>query len=872
MTDLNTNTNSEKSTGLIGDEIEGFRQSVTPDLYDLNDFIGWAEIDEQLEMYKDALPVVQALASGSRTSILTISDALNEGQQVYDLMRTLLAVKSVGFQDGRELPERLPNDTRGRAEVSSVLEDLGIWNILTPNADVPSLLRVRLVSQNAARRKVKIRGRFESRVKTLLTSTLSSLNKNLLLDVRQLSPREAPEQARHLDYVLAIDGIPFAAIATVFQTQGGGRQQRELSLTYPLLQKRLDDIPIGLIVIADGRGTKQVPRWALRTLFDQVSNCMTLRQAEAGSLEDAIVVLAKRRGLRQGINIPLNRIINTALASGTEIKISQLPADSDIGRIALAQYVEEHPALGLTLDPDGSRLSWTRAELVQKVRTLLNSRGLATTNEPDVLEVFQSLLNSSLGSNAVIVENNLRGSILSLKDDPVLPSSMVTVGTTDSIDPRVLRGVARMSLRHAPEAKLATLICPTAPPPSILTSVQGVLSATVAVVDYTDILRIAQHSASPRDSFVSIVVERTDLTKVSPFVVRSVTPKRIFYGREVEQATLLGTLGTNSVALLGGRRIGKTSLIRRAQSWLQDADFRPFFGDCQDVGDWTDFGRMARREWNVDVPELFKPHHLFDIVTQLRDVADRPIVLLLDEIDHLLNWDQSHVENGVREVFFRTCRAISQEGKAQFVFSGERVIAQKLWDPHSPHWNFCRPLPLQQLSRQASERLLLEPLQALQVMVTDPSSFRSALWRFSSGHPQIVQFLGDGLVGMLNSRPREGRSLITHEDLTTVVDCYDYAEHYLETYWGQATDLEKLISVLVAEGIGAPPNVTHILHQEGINFAEDQVVTGLRMLELYGIIERSGPGYSLRANWFCEALSYYGGPEQVKDLFREKLV
>ena len=129
--------------------------------------------------------------------------------------------------------------------------------------------------------------------------------------------------------------------------------------------------------------------------------------------------------------------------------------------------------------------------------------------------------------------------------------------------------------------------------------------------------------------------------------------------------------------------------------------------------------------------------------SRLDDGSGRPLVLLLDEIDRLLDWDYNQTESGVNEAFFRTCRTISQEGKAQFVFSGERIIAQKLWDPHSPHWNFCRPLQLQQLNSEASEKLLLDPLKSLQIEVDNLASFRKAAWHYTSGHPQIIQFLGD---------------------------------------------------------------------------------------------------------------------------------
>jgi len=63
-----------------------------------------------------------------------------------------------------------------------------------------------------------------------------SLNANALSDA---------SLRRSLAYVLAIGNRPIAGIATVFQNQSGGRQQRDLSIIYPSLQERLDEMVPG---------------------------------------------------------------------------------------------------------------------------------------------------------------------------------------------------------------------------------------------------------------------------------------------------------------------------------------------------------------------------------------------------------------------------------------------------------------------------------------------------------------------------------------------------------------------------------------------------------------------------------------------------
>src|SRR5699024_6887579 len=106
---------------------------------------------------------------------------------------------------------------------------------------------------------------------------------------------------------------------------------------------------------------------------------------------------------------------------------------------------------------------------------------------------------------------------------------------------------------------------------------------TNVIVVSASLLEQMAADRKPSDRLMDAMLAQSDLTKVSPFILNNATPARMFYGRESEAATVLSTIPTNSVAILGSRRIGKTSLIRRLQSELEEAHFQPFFGDCQTV-------------------------------------------------------------------------------------------------------------------------------------------------------------------------------------------------------------------------------------------------------------------------------------------------
>jgi hypothetical protein len=295
--------------------------------------------------------------------------------------------------------------------------------------------------------------------------------------------------------------------------------------------------------------------------------------------------------------------------------------------------------------------------------------------------------------------------------------------------------------------------------------------------------------------------------------------------------------------------------MRRLESVLLEQGFTPFYLDCHPVGNWTSFAELAARSWNVATDEVFSPEAVFDLIAALAQFG-RP-VLILDEIDALLQWDLTPRADHPREALFKSFRAASQEERAQFVFSGERVIAERLWDPASPHWNFSRELRLQQLDRDAATALLVDPIRALQIAVLELDDFEDLAWQYTSGHPQLVQYLGDLLIQRLNDRMPDERGTLRSDDLVAVADSGTFRRQYLETYWGQATEEEKALSIEIAAGVATFEEL--LARPPTSGRSPDALNHTLKILELYGIIDWRQTEIELRAEWMDEALDVFGG-------------
>jgi AAA domain len=838
-------------------EVEAFRRAVAPDQYSPRDFLPLEHIEESLGSLEGPIQALQSWVDGRRQD-RDLARALTEEPRILEVIRLLVvAPGGVGLRDGRELPA--DNELKDPSAVAEVVVELGLRELLPKAVDVLSLCRIASIANDARRRGYRRRDGLQQRLESVLRKAVNAVEERTTVRLEELSTESQPRLARGRGLrVLGTEGRPLAAIANVFQDSTGGRQQRDLSATYPRLQEELDPIPMSLIVLADGRGVADAPSRILLTLFESVAACMTMGQAEAGTLAAALETAVKTNGARNTTRSSLNNLIRLGLGSDGAIAARDLPVPPETARLALSAYAADNDNLNLKLEVDGSRLSWGNPDRVSAAHRLQKDfdgeAAMKVLAQALPLRNVQSL---DAGPDVFAVEGAPR-------TDAVLPERLVIGWVGREWDEKEVESLARATREHVPGSRLAILLVPEPPAPEsdVMTrSFQRNLVTTVVPVD-VDRLSTIVGSTSPRDALVDLILRTADLTKANPFSTRGVTRPEMFYGRSSEEADLLATLATNSAALVGGRRIGKTSLLQHSAELLRNEGWSPYVADLQEAGDWNSFAAHVSNRWQVTLPKTFAPNHLETLVSQLAEQADGPIVLLLDEVDYLLKWDQSHGKRFPPEAFFRACRALSQEKAAQFVFSGERTISERLWDPASPHWNFCQPLLVKQLTRSDSDELLAGPLKSLGVTFEDSEACMDLQWQFTQGHPQIVQFIGDKLVGQLNDRPSADRSTLNLESVHRVVDDDEFRQHYLTTYWGQATEFEKLVIGLLALGNTSITSLRSGLSERGIQVSGEKVAAAIRMLDLYGIIDGMHDEIAFRATFMPEALDLLGGPEQ----------
>lgn len=278
---------------------------------------------------------------------------------------------------------------------------------------------------------------------------------------------------------------------------------------------------------------------------------------------------------------------------------------------------------------------------------------------------------------------------------------------------------------------------------------------------------------------------------LSPYVPTGPTTDNMFFGRSSELRDITEHATESSFAVIGGRRIGKTSLMQRLHHIrLPSAGYCSIYHDCSLTPTLADFKRAPIREWRPSPPGagFHSFADLFEATT-----TDRPLVLLLDEADKLVLHDRV-----AQWEFFSALRGLANMNRAQVVLSGERSLRNALRDPGSPLFNFAHEILLGPLDFNAVRELITRPLNQLEIdLGNEPLQIVNRIYQFTSGHPNVIQRLCHRLLDVVSVGSARR---ITLQDVEAIIRDPDFQrEDFLYTFWEAATPLEKLVSLLMCD-------------------------------------------------------------------------
>jgi serine/threonine protein kinase len=545
---------------------------------------------------------------------------------------------------------------------------------------------------------------------------------------------------------------------------------------------------------------------------------------------------------------------------------------------ALQRFVQESGDLDVTETPGGLELrrarlhadlndawSWLRdlAAPVPSLQDLLTADGKKSTLvdiSDRLVHVVQRLVDvlgtsyTPLGGERVDVDFFPTAFTLDTRkafQGTALPSAMTLLFTLrEGLDDQDLLSVREaLAAGRGPAQRFALLIATRSYEAATAIRetcerLRRVHGLEVAVLSHRDVRRIVA-AREPVRALRKAIFSQVSLVAVSPFVTSGPVPDHAFFGRETDLQQIGSEVRTKSFVLVGGRRIGKSSVLARLHRVrLPAAGYRAVYHDCSVTPSFGTFVQARPHAW---VPPLDPPGLPTFGEVLASPPGDRPLVLLLDEADKLVP-----SERAGRWAVFSALRTFVNSGKGQVVLSGERILLEAIKDAGSPLFNLANKILLGRLDYGAVGELVTVSFAQLEVELVDAKAVVDSIWSFTSGHPNVVQRLCHRLVNRLTEDGSDRRLRIA--DVQAVMDDPQFLEEdFLDTYWERASALEKILSLFLADA-GAPLTIEALLarlRKEGVRAGAQVVSRALERLgTLRSLVVRDAGGYRIAVDAF----------------------
>lgn len=407
-------------------------------------------------------------------------------------------------------------------------------------------------------------------------------------------------------------------------------------------------------------------------------------------------------------------------------------------RLRLAQALHEW---GERLGLSRQRLTWlqsltkTPTPSVTTLQTLARLLGMEQAAEIQVLRPNLWLLHARLD-----YPEPLRG-----KAVPLFGVTGSAVSGDEEVHTRTAIEQALKAINHPFELPFL-LFC--------LDSNQGrrlIPDGYAALLIDEPVLRELLFAHNPQQTFAGLLLTR-GLYALSPYQTEGeVHNPAMFYGRDRLLRELIQAASPQFL-LVGPRRVGKTSLLRRLMEQLptRRPERQIVALNLLGIDDYGRFGReLARR---LQLPE---PPASGDRRTQAAQIAEllrgkfhdpaKPGLVLIDEADGLVETDA-----GAGFPLLAELRNLQTEGRCAFILAGYWYLFRRTLDHASPVYNFAPVKRLGPLEPEAGRALTSEPMARLGLHYADPT-LPERIVEHTGGYPYLIQLLCDQLLEELKT-------------------------------------------------------------------------------------------------------------------------
>lgn len=343
---------------------------------------------------------------------------------------------------------------------------------------------------------------------------------------------------------------------------------------------------------------------------------------------------------------------------------------------------------------------------------------------------------------------------------------------------------------------------------------------------------------------VSLICQHVRLSELSPYETSAAVVGPRFFGRSVETRSILDNSETNFL-VLGVRRIGKTSLLLQAKNLMERSPKYKGHGPilyfaCNTFRDADDFVSAVTTQLDIRALRRMNTREFPNLLRRASHSGKKPLVLLLDEMDALLQFDRLS-----RWLLRDVLKASSDHKYCRYIMAGFREADKEWSDLGSPIHGFAERIVLRNFNQEAVRDMVLKPMSYLGIAFQREASLVGRIQEETGGHPNLVQFYCQSLLKLLDS-DTSGRRELSPDDLPSLYNDPDFTNYVLSTFDSNTSPLEKLI----VYSFCAEPKEQFTLEKIVAKLARrkvmpkvDEVKSSCKNLTMAGILALSGNLY-----------------------------
>jgi hypothetical protein len=364
-------------------------------------------------------------------------------------------------------------------------------------------------------------------------------------------------------------------------------------------------------------------------------------------------------------------------------------------------------------------------------------------------------------------------------------------------------------------------------------------------------------SRRPSGELLDLISAQVPISNLAPYETRAPVTGSRFFGREYEISRIIGNPDTNH-AILGIRRIGKTSLLREIERILKEGEnpAHVVYLECSDLLSTDDYIREVVRKLNPrELPRLHLQKYIFffpDFLERMGRAHKSKIIFLLDEVDNLVIMQRGSWE------LFRMLRASANKGACQYIMAGFREAMREQYLLDSPFYNFAQEIRLSEFTRRQAYDLVATPMDNLRVRIKNKDDVVGRIYEETAGHPNLIQYY---CMILLRHLDRTGCRTLSPESLIDVYSDEGFKSHLLTSFMQNTENREKaLVYATLMSSEEAPsrgfshPFMDACLRKRGIVLRQDDIDDACNVLTLAGVLHRKGKEYFFTSPVFTKVL------------------